>query len=76
MSQPVWAMTPGEIINKIDYTLLDQQKQLLLTLADKATPEEAEACEGILNLMGIIQDCAEAAGLWTPKDDYPCEAAE
>lgn len=59
-------------LNRVDWDLLHQQKQILVTM--RATlPEQSsefEALSGIIHLLDALQDDAVADGRWTfPNED-------
>jgi hypothetical protein len=53
-------MRPFEIIENINYTLLREQKEALLKLAEQSyvSKNDAELITGVITLMDTIQDCA------------------
>lgn len=59
-------------LNRVDWDLLHQQKQILVTLRAKLPEEssEFEALSGIIHLLDALQDDAVADGRWTfPNED-------
>ena len=51
-------MTPEELVRRIDWETLRQQKSLLIELAAKATSPEQRLADGLVALLDEIQDCA------------------
>ena len=59
-------------LNRVDWDLLHEQKQVLVTMRATLPREsrEYEALSGVIHLLDALQDDAVADGLWTfPNQD-------
>ena len=59
-------------LNRVDWGLLHQQKQVLVTMRSKLPEEskEYEVLSGIIHLLDALQDDAADDGRWTfPNED-------
>ena len=59
-------------LHKVDWNLLHQQKQILVTMRAKLPEKsrEYEALSGVIHLLDALQDDAVADGRWTfPNED-------
>ena len=59
-------------LNRVDWDLLHQQKQTLVTMRARLPEEssEYEALSGIIHLLDALQDDAADAGLWAFPGEF------
>ena len=58
-----------QLVDRVDYPLLYQQKQDLVRAMETGCPVPAETLEGLVNYLDAVGDMAEAIGLFTyPKE--------
>ncbi len=65
-------MTMFGSLNRVDWDLLHEQKQILVTMRAKLPEESSEyqALSGVIHLLDALQDDAVTDGRWTfPNED-------